>query len=140
MTPRGQPYRAAMAAARPAFVAVVLAAAAARAGTATRADLGVDRATRDWGWATSDRGSAERVLSLVVGDRISLTPPMGWNSWNCFATDVTQAKVEAAAGAMARSRGKGARCRSSRRHELPIRAASRRDALKRLARAPSGRR
>ena len=35
--------------------------------------------------------------------RIALTPPMGWNSWNCFAQDVSQAKVEAAADAMVSS-------------------------------------
>ncbi len=53
--------------------------------------------------ATNAKGSADKDLSLVVGDRIALTPPMGWNSWNCFAQDVSQAKVEAAADAMVSS-------------------------------------
>ena len=53
--------------------------------------------------ATNGKGTAEKALSFVVGDRIALTPPMGWNSWNCFAQDVSQAKVEAAADAMVSS-------------------------------------
>ena len=31
------------------------------------------------------KGKAEKKLRIVCGDRIALTPPMGWNSWNCFA-------------------------------------------------------
>mgnify|MGYP000536194306 CR=1 FL=1 len=31
------------------------------------------------------------------------TPPMGWNSWNCFGCDVTEANVRAAADAMVAS-------------------------------------
>ena len=53
--------------------------------------------------ATNAKGAATKPLSFVVGDRIALTPPMGWNSWNCFAQDVSQAKVEAAADAMVSS-------------------------------------
>jgi alpha-galactosidase len=48
-------------------------------------------------------GTAERHLKIVVGDRIALTPPLGWNSWNCFAGDVDDAKVRSAADAMVRS-------------------------------------
>jgi alpha-galactosidase len=48
-------------------------------------------------------GSAERKLALVCGDQIALTPPMGWNSWNCFASDVSAEKVKAAADAMVKS-------------------------------------
>jgi alpha-galactosidase len=42
-------------------------------------------------------------LRIVVGDQIALTPPMGWNSWNCFARAVSDAKVRAAADAMVKS-------------------------------------
>ena len=35
-------------------------------------------------------GEATRELRIVIGERIALTPPMGWNSWNCWARDVTQ--------------------------------------------------
>lgn len=41
-------------------------------------------------------GSATRVC----GDRIALTPPMGWNSWNCLAGTVSEEKVKRAAEAM----------------------------------------
>lgn len=45
-------------------------------------------------------GRAERELLIIAGDDISLTPPMGWNSWNCWAEAVDDAKVRAAADAM----------------------------------------
>jgi alpha-galactosidase len=53
--------------------------------------------------ARNSRGSAARMFTIVVGDRIALTPPLGWNSWNCFAGDVDDAKVRAAADAMVKS-------------------------------------
>ncbi len=53
--------------------------------------------------ATNSLGSAERELKIDVGDKIALTPPMGWNSWNCFASAVSQEKVQAAADAMVSS-------------------------------------
>ena len=34
-------------------------------------------------------------------DRMALTPPMGWNSWDCFATTVTEAQTKAQADFMA---------------------------------------
>jgi alpha-galactosidase len=48
-------------------------------------------------------GDASRPLKIVAGVGLALTPPMGWNSWNCFGGSVTQAKVEAAADAMVSS-------------------------------------
>ncbi len=48
-------------------------------------------------------GMATRPLKVVCGDTIALTPPMGWNSWNGFGCDVTDAKVRAAADAMVSS-------------------------------------
>lgn len=53
--------------------------------------------------ATNAKGNAAGTLKLVVGDQIALTPPMGWNSWNCFASDVSADKVKAAADAMVSS-------------------------------------
>jgi alpha-galactosidase len=53
--------------------------------------------------AQNRRGKASRPLRIVVGDGIGLTPPMGWNSWNCFGSAVTAEKVEAAADAMVKS-------------------------------------
>ncbi|MDF7825544.1 putative Ig domain-containing protein [Pontiellaceae bacterium B12227] len=45
-------------------------------------------------------GSAERTFTVVVGDSIGLTPPMGWNSWNCWQTEVSQKHVRDSARAM----------------------------------------
>ena len=53
--------------------------------------------------AANHLGSDEKSLRLVVGQKIALTPPMGWNSWNCFAGSVSDAKVRAAADAMVNS-------------------------------------
>jgi len=48
-------------------------------------------------------GTATREFKIVVGDQIALTPPLGWNSWNCFASDVDDQKVRSAADAMVKS-------------------------------------
>lgn len=53
--------------------------------------------------AKNSRGTAEKKFRIVCGDRISLTPPMGWNSWNCFAQAVSADKVKRAADAMVQS-------------------------------------
>jgi alpha-galactosidase len=53
--------------------------------------------------ASNTRGKASRELRIIAGERIALTPPLGWNSWNCFAGDVDQAKVLSAATEMVRS-------------------------------------
>ena len=49
------------------------------------------------------KGTAERKLHIECGDRIALTPPMGWNSWNCFGHEVSAEKVKQAARAMVES-------------------------------------
>ncbi len=48
-------------------------------------------------------GKNQREWRLVVGDKIALTPPMGWNSWNCFAHAVTDKHIRQAAEAMVKS-------------------------------------
>jgi alpha-galactosidase len=53
--------------------------------------------------ATNDRGTASQKLRLEVGERIALTPPLGWNSWNCWGAAVDADKVRRAARAMAAS-------------------------------------
>jgi alpha-galactosidase len=53
--------------------------------------------------AQNAKGKAEKKLRIVCGDRISLTPPMGWNSWNCFAGEVSADKVKRAADIMVKS-------------------------------------
>ncbi|MGA2796692.1 MAG: NPCBM/NEW2 domain-containing protein, partial [Thermoguttaceae bacterium] len=53
--------------------------------------------------AKNNLGQDQRDLKIVCGDNIALTPPMGWNSWNCFAAAVDDAKVRSAADAMVQS-------------------------------------
>ena len=53
--------------------------------------------------AKNDLGQDQRKFKIVCGDTIALTPPMGWNSWNCFAGAVDDAKVRSAADAMVKS-------------------------------------
>jgi alpha-galactosidase len=53
--------------------------------------------------AQNANGKALREWRLEVGDRIALTPPMGWNSWNCFAHAVSDEKIRLAADAMVKS-------------------------------------
>ncbi|MBS1565930.1 MAG: NPCBM/NEW2 domain-containing protein [Bacteroidetes bacterium] len=53
--------------------------------------------------AANAKGKAAKKIRIVCGDRIALTPPMGWNSWNCFAGEVSAEKVKRAANAMIKS-------------------------------------
>ena len=50
--------------------------------------------------ATNAKGSSSASFTLKVGDGIGLTPPMGWNSWNCWGQSVSQEKVMASATAL----------------------------------------
>lgn len=50
--------------------------------------------------ATNSLGEAKRDFRIVVGNKIALTPPMGWNSWNCWGNAVSQEKVLSSARAM----------------------------------------
>ncbi len=43
--------------------------------------------------ATNKLGAAEKKFRIVVGEKIALTPPLGWNSWNSWAASVDQDKV-----------------------------------------------
>jgi len=47
--------------------------------------------------AENDLGRAEKTLTIVVGDTLALTPPLGWNSWNCWGLTVSDAKIRATA-------------------------------------------
>ncbi|MFH1160965.1 MAG: glycoside hydrolase family 27 protein [bacterium] len=48
-------------------------------------------------------GKDERTLRLEVGNLIALTPPLGWNSWNCWGLSVSDRKVRSSALAMKES-------------------------------------
>jgi len=46
-------------------------------------------------------GAATRGLKFVAGpDKLALTPPLGWNSWNAWWTSVDEVKVRRAAQAL----------------------------------------
>lgn len=53
--------------------------------------------------AENDLGNDTRILRIEVGDHISLTPPMGWNSWNCWGLQINEQKVKDAADFMNRN-------------------------------------
>ncbi|MBN2218061.1 MAG: putative Ig domain-containing protein [Pirellulales bacterium] len=50
--------------------------------------------------AENAEGKAERPLKVIVGDRLALTPPMGWNSWYIHYNRVTEQHMRNAADAM----------------------------------------
>lgn len=50
--------------------------------------------------ASNARGTDAQPFRIEVGEKISLTPAMGWNSWNCWGVSVDQEKVLASAHAI----------------------------------------
>ena len=50
--------------------------------------------------ATNALGTAERKFKIVCGDKLALTPHMGWNSWYVWENHVTDQILRAAADAM----------------------------------------
>jgi alpha-galactosidase len=53
--------------------------------------------------AKNSLGATTRSFLIKSGATLALTPPMGWNSWNCFGSAVSDAKIRAAADAMVKS-------------------------------------
>jgi len=53
--------------------------------------------------AKNAKGKSSKKLRIACGEQIALTPPMGWNSWNCFAGEVSADKVKRATNAMIKS-------------------------------------
>ena len=51
--------------------------------------------------AKNDWGTTEQKITIAIGDKLCLTPPMGWNSWNVYAADVTEDIIIKIADAMA---------------------------------------
>jgi alpha-galactosidase len=45
-------------------------------------------------------GSTDAWVELVVGEELALTPPMGWNSWNVYGSEVSAEVIVAVAEAM----------------------------------------
>ncbi|WP_312089156.1 NPCBM/NEW2 domain-containing protein [Chryseobacterium sp.] len=53
--------------------------------------------------AKNAKGSVSKKLKIESGDKIALTPTMGWNSWNAFGHEVSADKVKRAADALVKS-------------------------------------
>ncbi|HXY41605.1 MAG TPA: putative Ig domain-containing protein [Vicinamibacteria bacterium] len=53
--------------------------------------------------AKSKLGKSERKLRLVVGDKLALTPPMGWNDWYSFYDRVSADLLKQAADTLVES-------------------------------------
>lgn len=49
---------------------------------------------------SNELGKAVQNFVIKVGDEIALTPPMGWNSWNCWGLSVSDEKVKSSAQAL----------------------------------------
>lgn len=47
--------------------------------------------------AENSKGKDECEITIRIGDKITLTPPLGWNSWNCWGLTVDAGKVIASA-------------------------------------------
>jgi len=52
---------------------------------------------------SNPHGTAKRTFTIRCGERIALTPPMGWNSWNCWGDRIDEDKVLRAARALVTS-------------------------------------
>lgn len=46
------------------------------------------------------KGEDKKSFKVIVGEQIALTPPMGWNSWNCWGGKVSQEKALRSAQAL----------------------------------------
>ncbi len=53
--------------------------------------------------AKNSLGADSRKFVIIVGDKISLTPALGWNSWNCWGDHVTEEDIMQSARAMVSS-------------------------------------
>jgi len=48
----------------------------------------------------NNSGEAKKEFTIKCGDLLALTPPMGWNSWNCWGLSVSDEKLKSSAQAM----------------------------------------
>ena len=53
--------------------------------------------------AKNSKGKDSRKLKIVAGEKLALTPPMGWNHWYAHYNRITDAMVRQAADAMIQS-------------------------------------
>lgn len=65
--------------------------------------LASGRDTRDTDVMHSRASELHGPASGAIPEVIAPTPPMGWNSWNCFRSNVSAEKIEAIADAMVKT-------------------------------------
>ncbi len=53
--------------------------------------------------AENKHGINEKEFTIKIGKKITITPPMGWNSWNCWGLSVSDEKIRSSADEMIRS-------------------------------------
>lgn len=53
--------------------------------------------------ATNAKGKTVQMLLVEIGDKLALTPPMGWNSWNVFTKYIDEKMLIEMADAMVSS-------------------------------------
>jgi len=53
--------------------------------------------------ASNAQGKAVQILLIEIGDKLALTPPMGWNSWNVFTKYIDEKMLMEMADAMVSS-------------------------------------
>ncbi len=53
--------------------------------------------------AKNKLGQATKALTIKIGDTIALTPPIGWNGWNAWESNINREKVLASADAMVKT-------------------------------------
>jgi len=53
--------------------------------------------------ARNAAGISERKFRIVIGDKLALTPPMGWSSWDFLQSEVSDSDIRAQANAMVSS-------------------------------------
>jgi len=49
---------------------------------------------------SNELGTEKKDFIIKCGDLLALTPPMGWNSWNCWGLSVSDKKVRSSAKAL----------------------------------------
>lgn len=54
-------------------------------------------------FAENKHGKAEKRVKIRFSDALALTPPMGWNSWNCWGMAVSQDRVKQSADVLLKS-------------------------------------
>lgn len=53
--------------------------------------------------AENENGQTEQKYTIEVGDKLCLTPPLGWNSWNVFTKNINEKMIMEIADAMVSS-------------------------------------